>query len=60
MNRKQVCVVLVAIVLLVAGIVLAVAVCGCSRPLVPRHDAPFDTLPPEHIKALEESRKAGR
>lgn len=43
---------------------LAMAVCGCERSrgpmLVPRHDAPFDVLPPEHIKALEESRKAGR
>lgn len=53
----------------VAGMILALvlgAMVACNHPatpdssLVPRHDAPFDVLPPEHIKSLEESRKAGR
>lgn len=49
-------------VCLLAGL----AMTACNHPetpessIVPRHDAPFDTLPPEHIKSLEESRKAGR
>lgn len=47
-------------------LLVGLAMTGCNHPetpegsLVPRHDRPFDVLPPEHIKALEESRKAGR
>lgn len=53
------------IVVLVLGAMVA-ALSAFNHPetpegsLVPRHDRPFDVLPPEHIKALEESRKAGR